>query len=204
MKNQKRNKLIIVEGPQGVGKTTITDHLRNVIPHTNLLRLSGSNDSSKEGLKKTIKYYNSILKFMKSMENTGMNLLFDRTFFTEEVYCRLKMKDYSFTNYYKKYLKKLSELDFDIYYLNLYLSDINNFKTRLNREGKAKVSYAEFNIDSSINQQKVYAQIFSEIVTLWDSIKAMNICTDYDTKENLLNSITEMIDKGGYDIGRIN
>ena len=40
------SKLIIVEGPQGAGKTTITDYIRHKIPYTNLYRLNGSNDSS--------------------------------------------------------------------------------------------------------------------------------------------------------------
>ena len=183
---KKKSKLIIIEGPQGVGKTTITDHLRNIIPYTNLLRLSGPNDSSKEGLKKVVKYYDSILKFIESVENTGMNLLFDRTFFTEEVYCRLNMKDYSFTKYYNKYLKQLSKLDFNIYYINLYLSNVDNFKERLNREGKAKVSYAEFSIKSSIKQQDMYSHIFQEVCSYWDSIVAYNVSTDErDIKENL-------------------
>lgn len=194
MKNQ-NNKLIIVEGPQGVGKTTVTDYLRNVVPHTNLLRLSGSNDKSKNGLKQTVKYYNSVLRFMKSMENTGMNLLFDRTFFTEEVYCRLGMKDYSFTKYYKKYLERLSKLDFNIYYINLYLSDLSNFKERLNRDGKAKVSYAEFNTESSIKQQQMYSYVFQEVCSYWDSITAYNVSTDErDTEENL-KYIKSLLDK---------
>ena len=32
----KKEKIIIVEGPQGAGKTTITDYLRNTLPYTNL------------------------------------------------------------------------------------------------------------------------------------------------------------------------
>ena len=194
MKNQV-SKLIIVEGPQGVGKTTITDHLRNVIPHTNLLRLSGPSDKSKDGLNQSIKYYNSILKFMKSMEYTGMNLLFDRTFFTEEVYCRLNMKDYSFTKYYKRYLSRLSKLNFDIYYINLYLSNLDNFKQRLNREGKAKVSYAEFNTESSIKQQEMYSYIFQEVSSYWDTIRAYNISTDEREIIDNLKYIENIVNK---------
>ena len=42
------SKIVIVEGPQGVGKTTITDFLRHSMKYTNLYRLSGTSDSSKE------------------------------------------------------------------------------------------------------------------------------------------------------------
>ena len=36
--------LIIMEGAQGVGKTTLTDYIRNSLPYTNLYRLSGHSD----------------------------------------------------------------------------------------------------------------------------------------------------------------
>ena len=56
----KKEKIIIVEGPQGAGKTTITDYLRNTLPYTNLYRLSGISDSTKAGLEKVNKYYETL------------------------------------------------------------------------------------------------------------------------------------------------
>ena len=120
----KKEKIIIVEGPQGAGKTTITDYLRNTLPYTNLYRLSGISDSTKSGLEKVNRYYETLLDYMKKLENININLLFDRTFFSEEAYCRLGFKEYSFTESYNKFLKKLDNLDFDIYYFNLYLKSI--------------------------------------------------------------------------------
>ena len=55
------SKIIIVEGAQGVGKTTITDFIRNSIPYTNLYRLNGTADSSPSGLEKSKKMYFSLL-----------------------------------------------------------------------------------------------------------------------------------------------
>lgn len=189
-----KNKIIIVEGPQGVGKTTTVDYLRETIPHTNLFRLTGSNDNTKKGLYKTVKYYNNLLKFMKSMENTGMNLLFDRTFFTEEVYCRLGYKEYSFTKEYNKLLNKLSKLDFDIYYINLSLFDTSNYLERLNRKGKAEVKYAEFSKNSSEKQQEIYLDLFTEISTsYWKRIKPRTFFTDINTKEKLYKDIMDSI-----------
>ena len=43
---------------------------------------------------------------MKTLENLNINLLFDRTFFTEENYCRLGFKDYTFSDVYEKLLEK--------------------------------------------------------------------------------------------------
>lgn len=190
-----KNKIIIVEGPQGVGKTTTVDYLREVIPHTNLFRLTGSNDSSKSGLLKATKFYNNLLKFMKSLENTGVNLLFDRTFFTEEIYCRLGFKEYSFTREYLKLLNKLSKLDFDTYYINLSLFDTNNYIERLNRDGKAKVSYAKFDKSSSEKQQEAYLDLFMEISTnRWKTIKPRTFFTDTCSREKLYKDIIDSID----------
>ena len=96
------SKLIVIEGAQGAGKTTITDFIRYSLSCTNLYRLSGTRDSSPTGLKKSISMYEILLDYIKKLENTSVNLLFDRTFFTEEVYCRLGKKQYSFTEEYNK------------------------------------------------------------------------------------------------------
>lgn len=51
------------------------------------------------------KMYVDLLDYMKKLENMSVNLLFDRTFFTEEIYCRLGFKEYTFTDVYRKLLK---------------------------------------------------------------------------------------------------
>ena len=158
-----RAKLIIVEGPQGTGKTTLTDYLRHSLPYTNLYRLSGTADSSETGLAKSIKMYEDLIKYLRMMEGTDINLVFDRTFFTEENYCRNGFKEYSFTEEYNKLVKKLDKLDFDIYYINLYLDDVSKFEERLNRSGKALYKYAPFKVESSIKQQETYCQMSDEL-----------------------------------------
>lgn len=182
------SKIIIVEGSQGVGKTTITDFLRESIKHTNLYRLSGTSDSTPAGLKKAKNMYENLLSYMKTLENQNINLLFDRTFFSEENYCRLGFKEYSFTEVYKELVKKLDELDFEIYYITLYLKDESLFLKRLQREGKAVVSYAKFDVQSSIDQQNVYLQMADEIEQNYNNIKVCRIETGKDfklTKEEL-------------------
>lgn len=53
-KNKMANsKIIVVEGPQGAGKTTITDFLRHTLPYSNLYRLCGTSDSTVTGKKKS-------------------------------------------------------------------------------------------------------------------------------------------------------
>lgn len=56
-----------MEGPQGAGKTTVTDYIRDVLPHTNLYRLNGISDSSITGFEKSKKMYFNLLDYMKNI-----------------------------------------------------------------------------------------------------------------------------------------
>ena len=169
------SKIIVVEGAQGAGKTTITDYIRNTLKHTNLYRLSGVSDSTITGLEKSTKMYYDLLEYIEKMENLSINLLFDRTFFSEENYCRLGKKDYSFTEVYNDLVEKFSKLDFDIYYITLYLEDESLYETRLKREGKVEPAYAKFSAENSIKQQYQYLKMASEIQEKFPNIKVYNI-----------------------------
>ena len=59
-----------------------------------------------------------LINYIQTLENQSINLVFDRTFFTEENYCRQGFKEYSFTEVYNKLLEKFSKLDFEIYYIS--------------------------------------------------------------------------------------
>ena len=192
MKNQtQKNKLIVIEGPQGVGKTTYAEYIRERSPYTNLYRLYGTNDNSSSGLSKSNKMYKALLSYMKQLEGQGINLLFDRTFFTEFVYCNLGYKEYQFKDSLLKLLLKFAELDFDIYYITLYLSDTNAFKERLDRGNKAKVKYAKFDISNSIDQQNEYLKVSKIIKRKYENINCFDINTDRDIDEvyNDINNI---------------
>ena len=184
-----KTKLIIVEGAQGAGKTTITDYLRYVLKHTNLYRLSGISDATPTGLEKNKKMYGDLLDYMKKLENLDINLLFDRTFFTEECYCRLGKKEYSFTEVYEKLLEDFSKLDFDIYFIALYLEDENEYENRLKREGKVEPAYAKFSAENSILQQRVYLKMADEICEKYPNIKVFKVENGKDlelTKNELM------------------
>lgn len=172
------SKVIIVEGAQGVGKTTVTDYLRHAMTATNLYRLNGTSDSTFEGYKKAVKMYEELLRYMENMENLSINLLFDRTFFTEENYCRQGYKDYSFTDEYNKLVQKLDNLDFDMYYITLYIEDVNEFSERINRKEKGTHDYAKYKAERSINQQKVYLEMAEELKSTCKNIKVFNVRND--------------------------
>ena len=177
------SKIIVVEGPQGAGKTTITDFLRHTLPYSNLYRLSGTADSTAAGKKKAEEMYIDLLDYMKKLENKSINLIFDRTFFTEENYCRLGIKEYTFADVYEKLLEQFSKLDFDIYYITLYLQDENEYVERLKRDGKAVFKGAEFKAESSIKQQRVYLEMSKEVKEKYNNINVLDIANDKDLEE---------------------
>ncbi len=187
------SKLIVVEGPQGAGKTTVTDYIRHGLKYTNLYRLCGTADSSPSGKQKAEDMYVDLIDYIKKMENKSINLVFDRTFFTEEIYCRLNFKEYKFTDVYDKLVSEFNNLDFDIYYITLYLEDTNLFAKRLIRDDKAVIDYAKFNIESSIKQQEQYLKMADEISSNYPNIKVFKVSNDAGEEElkskirNILN-----------------
>ncbi|MCX4255072.1 MAG: hypothetical protein OSJ63_07430 [Bacilli bacterium] len=156
-------KCIIVEGPQGCGKTSLTNYLRDNIAASNLYRLTGNKDKTITGKEKSRKMYYALLNYMKEIENSDVNIIFDRTFFTEQVYALLGYKDYDFTDVYEELLKKFNELNYEVYYISLYLKDVNIFETRLKREHH---NYQAFSLENSTNQQKAYQSLIPEIKKL--------------------------------------
>ena len=177
------SKLIVVEGAQGAGKTTITDFLRHSLSYTNLYRLCGTSDSTKTGLKKATDMYETLLDYVEKLENLSINLVFDRTFFTEENYCRLGKKEYSFTEEYNKLLERFSKLDFEIYYITLYLEDENLYNERLKRAQKAVFKNSAFGVENSIEQQRVYLEMAKEIKEKYPNINVINVKSDRQLEE---------------------
>ena len=110
-------------------------------------------------------------------------MIFDRTFFTEENYCRLGIKEYTFTDVYEKLLDQFAKLDFDIYYITLYLQDENEYAERLKRDGKAVFKGAEFKAESSIKQQRVYLEMSKEVKEKYNNINVLDIANDKDLEE---------------------
>lgn len=184
MKN--RGNIIIIEGPQGVGKSTMANFLRDNLASSNLYRLTGIKDKTKTGYDKNKRMYLNLLNYMEELEDTELNLIFDRTFFTEQVYCLLGFKEYKFDDVYERLVQKLNALDFNIYYVVLYLNETSIYEKRLKRQHH---QYQAFSIESSVNQQNTYLKLADNLKEA--NINVLKIATDnYEKAYNeLINSI---------------
>lgn len=184
MKN--RGNIIIIEGPQGVGKSTMANFLRDNLASSNLYRLTGIKDKTKTGYDKNKRMYLNLLNYMEELEDTELNLIFDRTFFTEQVYCLLGFKEYKFDDVYERLVQKLNALDFNIYYVVLYLNDTSIYEKRLKRQHH---QYQAFSIESSVHQQNTYLKLADNLKEA--NINVLKIATDnYEKAYNeLINSI---------------
>lgn len=185
--NNNMNRLIIIEGPQGTGKTTLANYLRENIPGSNLYRLSGQKEKEETGKLISKKMYEALLDYLEKMVDIPMDLIFDRTFFTEEVYARLRYKQYNFTDVYQSLLDRFLKLNYEIYFINLYLKDTSIYEKRLKREHH---NYQAFSVESSIDQQNVYKEIGEKLRQ--NGVNVCFLCMDdfnkaYDKVNKLLN-----------------
>lgn len=168
-----KDTIIIVEGPQGVGKTTFTNYLREKIAASDLYRLTGIKDKTETGYPKIKRKYLKLLEYVENCED--VNMIFDRTFFSEEVYSRLGFKSYSFHELYEELLNKLDNLNFDIYFVVLYLKDTSEYEKRIQRD---KGVYQKFSVESSIRQQEEYLKLADEVEKQTKKIKVIRFNTD--------------------------
>lgn len=184
--------IIIVEGPQGVGKTTITNYLREHLPATDLYRLSGIKDRGETGHAKIKLKYEKLLEYMENC--TDINMIFDRTFFTNEIYSRMGYQKYDFSNTYKELLNKLDNMknieNYDIYLLMVYLKDENLYNERIKRD---KHQYQKFEIESSIKQQREYLKMADEVETQTKHIKVIKF--ENDTEEIFQENVKKYFGK---------
>lgn len=184
--SMKKGNIIIIEGPQGVGKSSMANFLRDNLASSNLYRLTGIKDKTPTGLNKNKIMYLNLINYMEALEETELNLIFDRTFFTEQVYATLGYKEYKFDEVYERLLKKLADLDFNIYFVVLYLKDTSIYEKRIVRQHH---QYQSFSLENSVNQQSAYLKLIDDIK--YKNIHKIKIATDDFKKayDKLIKSI---------------
>ncbi len=167
--------VIIVEGPQGAGKTTLTNKLREEMTSTNLIRMSGVKDKTLTGKEKSIMVHKQQLHAMNMTHHCDINYVLDRSFLSEFLYANLGYKPYSYSEEelekdFDVILKQLNAC-FKVIFIFLEPSD-QIIESRLKRD---KAEYQKFSLENSINQKRFFKEIKkmdmlknSEILTFTD------------------------------------
>lgn len=190
-----KNTLIIVEGPQGAGKSTFTNYLRENLGSSDLHRLTGIKDKTKTGLTKVTKRFQRELDYIKQgTDASNPIMVYDRHFFTDEVYACLGYKEYSFEEQYQKFLKQLNEMELNIFLIILYLKDESLYEERL--ASRSKFEYQKFDIQNSINQQREYLKLADEIEKQSTNINVIRFANDNEEMfETQMKDFFEKIQK---------
>lgn len=177
------NKLIIVEGTRGGGKTTITSWLREVIPYSNLLRLSGIKDKSLEGKEKVARMRYSEIDYCDSVSECDINIIMDRCFMTEYVYSNLLgYTKYDFSDYFKDMCYRVNGLNYDMYLIKLVVRDMSLLEERLKRE-KANHGKLVFSVEESVKQMEAYDRVVEEFIGICSNVKVIEIDTSVGIEE---------------------
>lgn len=183
-----RNKIIIVEGAQGVGKTTVTNILRDSIPYTNLMRLTGNNTKGEEAKSQMEALFTNLLRMFRGVASHNHNFILDRFFFSDEVFAKL-YKGYKVDS--NTLYRKLWELtfDYDIYVFHLICSP-EEMGNRLRRE-KPNYQDVSFSMKESLRQEEEYATCFNELRN-YKGIVVHSIDTSEHTSEQVATIIKEL------------
>lgn len=185
-------RLIIVEGAQGVGKTSTTNLLREKILYSNLVRLTGTADSSITGRDKIFSSYLGLLRWMDSAQGCDLNFILDRSFISERVYCIEGRKAYDFKSEYNYLVEYLARLDKYKILLVLLTANSDTIASRLKRD-KPEFNNTCFNIDKSLLQQFHYQELIPKIHSTFNNVHMGIFDTSNITVEYLVDDIISMI-----------
>lgn len=192
-------RLLVVEGAQGVGKTTFTSYLREQIPGSNLLRLSGSPIISEDGRSIMLSYYKAWVDFFYALRDENILFILDRFLFSELVYTRLGYKEYDFEREFSYLFAKLLTSVDHLTYVNLVLSE-QGFLDRLQGRGSSKPVYGDVYYEGkkSMAQQRCYANVLTYLETFEDYRKKVSrITLSSDSPVSVLAQKLRWFSEGG-------
>lgn len=150
--------LIIVEGPQGSGKSTVTNLLREKIKSVNLIRMSGVEDKTTTGKEKSLKVHLETLKMIKKTNKCNINYVLDRSFVSELVFAHLGTKKYEiYAEDVMEIGKEIEKLKKKYNLLYIILSAPKDvIDERLKRD---KAVYESFSAKNSERQLEEYREV---------------------------------------------
>lgn len=185
--------ILLVEGAQGTGKSTVCRELREYLSYITLLDLNGIGDKTETGQEKMFKYHNQIFDMFDYTKFCGMNYVCCRSFLSERIYCNLGYKPYSFDKYNDILINNLDYLTkwYDVYFILLTANE-EDLKIRLNRD---KFAYEPFLVESSLAQQEQYQKEFRYLANQKTNIKVYEI--ENNDLRKTISSIEDII-LGGF------
>jgi len=150
---ENKSSFILVEGAQGVGKSSLTSALREYMTSTTLVRLAGLKQNN---AMLAYKYHFNMLEMVKQNAYTGMNFVFDRSYLSEQVYCQMGYKPHSFEKESSELGCKLVTLS-DAYNIHVVVLQASKrvLEQRLLRD-KPQYNDIAFDVEKSFRQTGFY------------------------------------------------
>lgn len=182
--------ITIVEGARGTGKSTITSKIRQLVPETTLINPTGLHLDGQDGLDAIVAYYDSWMDFLYGLKHHDSNILFDRFYFSEQVFSKL-YKNYSFNSFYNELNLDMASLGYVGVKIDIIFLKINNeeeLKHRLIRD-KVPFGKAEESVNETMRQQREYEKLFKEL----DGALAVHVIdTDGKTTDGVYEEIIKI------------
>lgn len=156
--------ITIIEGARGTGKSTVVSKIRQSIPEVTLINPTGFHLDGDDGLTASTSYYDSWMDFLYSLRYHPSNILFDRFYFSEQVFSKL-YKSYKFDNFYEGFNLDMASLSHTGVKIDIILLKINNEEELEKRLSRDKVAFdkVEESVNETMRQQKEYEKLFKEL-----------------------------------------
>lgn len=167
--------IIVVEGPDGVGKSTLINHLKKNFfnENVNIFKFSDISDISFENYK-------------EKLETNVKNIIFDRFNLSEDVYSTVYERHPK--NSLLDHLRTFTLVeDKDVVYIILYSSNLNLLWERCHQRGDTEKVY-----NNLLNLNDYYYQVGKELRRIYPkNIKLIDIATTANIFEYIENVLKE-------------
>ena len=171
-------KFIIVEGANGVGKSTFVEKLKNRLPNCGILKLTGLPGTTNTARVKTVAYHNAVMSYLMQIKDLPGYLILDRSYLSEQVMAKL-YKSWDFIPESESYNEQIRVAGLDLVFLFLGCSQ-EDYEVRLKRS-KVEYNNIGYEANKSFQQQELYMEIYREQIPY--EIPAFWLWNDHDINE---------------------
>jgi deoxyguanosine kinase len=190
-------KLIILEGARTTGKSTVAQILRQTLPSSTLINMTGYKDDGFYGKMKILEYYNAFVQYI-SMLSKEHTIILDRMFISEMVYSNL-YKSYDFSYDFDILLNRLFN---DGHIIKLFFFQVNedSIEERLKRDKFDDFSKIGDSVEQIVRQQNEYKSIIKYTKYLFEnddnqftSLNIYNVNTSHMSIEEVVSFVKERL-----------